>query len=93
MYYRRVSETEWYLVGETMPGKEHEAGGATTSEPSQASASQPHPSFWIGSKMNPVEQNLINELVALLIKEDLHTRAIAEQLRSNHATVRIPVSC
>jgi hypothetical protein len=93
MYYRRVSETEWYLVGETLPGKEHEAGGATTSEHDWASASQPHPSFWIGSKMNHGEQNFINELVALLIKEDLHTRAIAEQLRSNHATVRIPVSC
>ena len=93
MYYRRVSETEWYLVGETLPGKEHEAGGATTSEHDRASASQSHPSFWIGSKMNHGEQNLINELVALLIKEDLHTRAIAEQLRSNHTTVRIPVSC
>ena len=43
--------------------------------------------------MNHGEQNFINELIALLIKEDLHTRAIAEQLRSNHATVRIPVSC
>ena len=93
MYYRRVSETEWYLVGETLPGKEHEAGGATTSEHDRASASQPHPSFWIGSKMNHGEQNFINELIALLIKEDLHTRAIAEQLRSNHATVRIPISC
>jgi predicted nucleotidyltransferase len=37
--------------------------------------------------MNHVEQNLTNEIVALLIKEDLHTRAIAEQLSSNHATV------
>ena len=37
--------------------------------------------------MNHVEQNLINEIVALLIKEDLHTRAIADQLNSNHATV------
>jgi len=37
--------------------------------------------------MNHVEQNLINEIVALLIKEELHTRAIADQLRSNHATV------
>jgi predicted nucleotidyltransferase len=37
--------------------------------------------------MNHVEQNLINEIVALLIKEDLHTRAIADQLKSNHATV------
>lgn len=37
--------------------------------------------------MNHVEQNLTNEIVALLIKEDLHTRAIAEQLKSNHATV------
>lgn len=34
-----------------------------------------------------MEQNLINEIVALLIKEDLHTRAIADKLRSNHATV------
>jgi len=50
-------------------------------------SSQPQPLFWIGSKMNHVEQNLINEIVALLIKEDLHTRAIADQLRSNHATV------
>jgi predicted nucleotidyltransferase len=37
--------------------------------------------------MNHVEQNLTNDIVALLIKEDLHTRAIAEQLKSNHATV------
>jgi len=37
--------------------------------------------------MNHVEQNLTNEIVALLIREDLHTRAIAEQLKSNHATV------
>jgi predicted nucleotidyltransferase len=50
-------------------------------------SSQPQPLFWIGSKMNHVEQKLINEIVALLIKEDLHTRAIADQLRSNHATV------
>jgi predicted nucleotidyltransferase/sulfur transfer complex TusBCD TusB component (DsrH family) len=50
-------------------------------------ACQPQSLFWIGSKMNHVEQNLINEIVALLIKEDLHTRAIADQLSSNHATV------
>ena len=37
--------------------------------------------------MNHVEQNLTNEIVALLTKEDLHTRAIAEQLKSNHPTV------
>src|SRR5271157_161807 len=37
--------------------------------------------------MNHVEQNLTNEVVAILPKEDLHTRAIAEQLKSNHATV------
>ena len=37
--------------------------------------------------MNHVEQNLINEIVALLLNGDLHTRAIAEQLNSNHATV------
>jgi len=37
--------------------------------------------------MNHVEQNLTNEIVALLLKEDLHTRAIAERLKSNHATV------
>jgi predicted nucleotidyltransferase len=37
--------------------------------------------------MNHVEQNLTNEIVALLLKEDLHTRAIAERLLSNHATV------
>jgi predicted nucleotidyltransferase len=34
-----------------------------------------------------VQQNLTNEIVALLLKEDLHTRAIAERLASNHATV------
>jgi predicted nucleotidyltransferase len=34
-----------------------------------------------------VEQNLTNEIVALLLREDLHTRAIAERLDSNHATV------
>lgn len=37
--------------------------------------------------MNHVEQNLTNEIVALLLREDLHTRAIAERLASNHATV------
>ncbi len=37
--------------------------------------------------MNHVEQNLTNEIVSLLQKEDLHTRAIAERLESNHATV------
>jgi predicted nucleotidyltransferase len=37
--------------------------------------------------MNHVEQNLTNEIVALLQKEDLHARAIAERLASNHATV------
>ena len=37
--------------------------------------------------MNHVEQNLTNEIVALLLKEDLHTRAIAEQLGRNHVTV------
>ena len=37
--------------------------------------------------MNHVEQNLTNEIVALLLKEDLHTRAIAERLASNHATI------
>jgi predicted nucleotidyltransferase len=40
-----------------------------------------------GSKMNHVEQNLTNEIVALLLNEDLHPRAIAERLKSNHATV------
>ncbi len=37
--------------------------------------------------MNHVEQNLTNEIVAVLLKGDLHTRAIAERLASNHATV------
>jgi predicted nucleotidyltransferase len=37
--------------------------------------------------MNHVEQNLTNEIVALLLKEDLHARAIAERLASNHATI------
>ena len=37
--------------------------------------------------MNHVEQNLTNEIVALLIREDLHPRAIADNLKSNHATV------
>lgn len=49
--------------------------------------SLPQTLFLIGSKMNHVEQNLTNEIVALLLKEDLHTRAIAEHLTSNHATV------
>lgn len=34
-----------------------------------------------------MQQNLTNEIVALLLKEDLHTRAIAGRLGSNHATV------
>jgi predicted nucleotidyltransferase len=37
--------------------------------------------------MNHVEQNLTNEIVSLLEKEDLHPRAIAERLGSNHATI------
>ena len=37
--------------------------------------------------MNHVEQNLTNDIIALLIEEDLHTRAIADQLSRNHATV------
>lgn len=37
--------------------------------------------------MNHVEQNLTNEIVAHLLKEDLHPRAIAERLASNHVTV------
>ncbi len=48
---------------------------------------EPQSLLWIGSKMNHVEQNLINEIVALLFRESLHTRAIADQLGSNHATV------
>ena len=37
--------------------------------------------------MNHVEQNLTNEIISLF-REDFHTRAIAERLASNHATVR-----
>jgi len=37
--------------------------------------------------MNHVEQNLTNEIVVLLLKEDLHPRAIAEKLAANHVTV------
>ena len=37
--------------------------------------------------MNHVEQNLTNEIVAHLLKEDLHARAIAERLAANHVTV------
>ncbi len=56
------------------------------SEHAHASSIQPN-SYANGQKMNHVEQNLTNEIVALLLKEALHTRAIAEQLSSNHATV------
>lgn len=34
-----------------------------------------------------VEQNLANEIVALLLQADLHPRGIAEKLRTNHMTV------
>jgi predicted nucleotidyltransferase len=34
-----------------------------------------------------VEQNLTNEIVTLLLQADLHPRAIAEKLGSNHMTV------
>jgi predicted nucleotidyltransferase len=37
--------------------------------------------------MNHVEQNLTNEIIVRLIREDLHTRAIAELLTRNHVTV------
>ena len=47
----------------------------------------PLPLYQIGTKMNHVEQNLTNEIIALLIREDLHTRAIAELLTRNHVTV------
>jgi len=47
----------------------------------------PQPLSHIGSKMNHVEQNLTNEIIALLLNEDLHPRAIADRLASNHVTV------
>ncbi len=34
-----------------------------------------------------VEQNLTNEIVAILMQTDLHTRGIAEKLRTNHMTI------
>lgn len=37
--------------------------------------------------MNHVEQNLTDEIIVLLLKEDLHPRAIAEKLSTNHVTV------
>jgi predicted nucleotidyltransferase len=37
--------------------------------------------------MNHVEQNLTNEIVATLLREDLHPRAIADRLATNHVTV------
>jgi predicted nucleotidyltransferase len=55
--------------------------------PSRRFGLQPQPLSGIGSKMNHVEQNLTNEIVALLLKEDLHPRAIAEKLTANHVTV------
>ena len=39
--------------------------------------------------MNHMEQNLTNETVALVLKDNLHTRIIAERLTNNHA----PWSC
>jgi len=47
----------------------------------------PQPLSFIGSKMNYVEQNLTNKIIALLLKEDLHPRAIAKKLAANHVTV------
>lgn len=37
--------------------------------------------------MNHVEQNLTNDIVLLLLREDLHARAIAGALSRSHATV------
>jgi predicted nucleotidyltransferase len=37
--------------------------------------------------MNHVEQNLTNEIIALLLKEDLHPRGMAEKLSANHVTI------
>jgi len=34
-----------------------------------------------------VEQNLANEIVALLMQADLHPRGLAEKLRTNHMTI------
>jgi predicted nucleotidyltransferase len=34
-----------------------------------------------------VEQNLTNEIVALLLQTDLHTRGLAEKLQINHMTI------
>ena len=34
-----------------------------------------------------VEQNLTNEIIAVLMQTDLHARAIAEKLKTNHMTV------
>ena len=55
--------------------------------PTGITGPQPEPLSGIGLKVNHVEQNLTNEIVALLLKDDLHPRAIAEKLSGNHATV------
>ena len=34
-----------------------------------------------------VEQNLANEIVALLLQADLHPRGLAEKLQTNHMTI------
>lgn len=49
--------------------------------------SRPSPLYNIGTIMFHVEQNLTNEIVAILLQTELHTRGIAEKLRTNHMTI------
>lgn len=47
----------------------------------------PSPLYCIGTIMFHVEQNLTNEIVALLLQADLHPRGLAEKLQTNHMTI------
>jgi len=48
---------------------------------------EPSPLYDIGTIMFHVEQNLTNEIVAVLLQTDLHLRGIAEKLHTNHMTI------
>ena len=48
---------------------------------------EPSPLYDIGTIMFHVEQNLTNEIVALLQQANLHPRGLAEKLQTNHMTV------
>lgn len=48
---------------------------------------RPSALYQIGTIMFHVEQNVANEIVALLVQAELHPRGMAEKLQTNHMTI------